>query len=178
MSSHIIDFSFLGDQFGSAQVRRIFSEEATLQKWLDVEAALATVEARHGLVQEEAAAEISAKAKIDLLDMAELKRQADTTWHPVVPLIRAFEAVCAGMAGEFIHWGATSYDIINTGMVLQVKEVYGIFLEHLKELDAILCSLARKHTQGYIDGGKNPQAACPSYHVRVESRCMGGGTPA
>ena len=121
MAAYVIDSRLFGDQFSTEASRRIFSDENTVQKWLDVEAALARVEARLGVIPQAAADEISRKAKVELFDLDEMKREMDRTSHPIVPLVRAIKKLCDGDAGEFVHWGATTQDIMDTGTILQLR---------------------------------------------------------
>src|SRR5271169_3357201 len=107
MAAYVIDSRLFGDQFSTEESRRIFSDENTVQKWLDVEAALARVEARLGIIPQAAADEITRKARIEFFDLDEMKHEMDRTSHPIVPLLRAFKKVCDGDASEFVHWGAT-----------------------------------------------------------------------
>src|SRR5687768_2498631 len=122
MSSYVIDSELFRDQFGTSQMREIFSDAQTVQRWLDVEAALARVQARMGIIPQAAADEICRKAVVKNIDLGELKREMDRTSHPIVPLLRAMKKVCDGDTSEYIHWGATTQDIIDTGTILQVKD--------------------------------------------------------
>ena len=141
MSAYVIDSTLFRDQFSTQATRDIFSDESTVQRWLDVEAALARVQARMGIIPQYAADNIVAKAKVENIDLPELKREMDRTSHPIVPLLRAMKKVCSGDAVEYIHYGATTQDIVDTGTVLQVKDALAVieanylkFMEHLKTL--------------------------------------------
>jgi len=90
------------------RTRRIFSDENVVQKWLDVEAALAKVQAELGVIPEEAAAEIRRKSGIEYYDLDAMKQEMDRTSHPIVPLLSVIKDVCEGDAGEYVHWGTTT----------------------------------------------------------------------
>src|SRR5690606_5931651 len=107
MATYVIDSTLNRDQFGTEPMRAIFNDEATVQRWLDVEAALARVQGNMGVIPAAAAEEIQRKCKVENLDLAQLKAEMDRTAHPIVPLLRAMKKVCSGEAGEYIHWGAT-----------------------------------------------------------------------
>src|SRR3569832_994681 len=143
MSAYVIDSALFTDQFSTAALREIFSDEQTVQGWLDVEAGLARVQARMGIIPREAAAEICAKARVENIDLAELKREMDRTSHPIVPLLRAMKKVCAGDAAEYIHWGATTQDIVDTGTVLQVKRALAVIEGRYRDLVKHLAALVR-----------------------------------
>ena len=66
----MIDSPLFGDLFSTEEMRKLFSDETTVQKWLDVEAALARAEAKLGIIKQEHADEITRKARVELLDMA------------------------------------------------------------------------------------------------------------
>ncbi|MFB8831786.1 hypothetical protein ACE0DR_26715 [Azotobacter sp. CWF10] len=105
MSAYVIDSALFRDQFGTEAMRRIFSDETTVQRWLDVEAALAKVQGELGIIPSQAANEIRRKARVELIDLGALKAEMDRTAHPIVPLLRVIKQVCDGDAGEYVHWG-------------------------------------------------------------------------
>ena len=145
MGAHVIDSLLFQDLFGTERMREIFSDQNMVQKWLDVEASLARVQSEMGIIPKEAAEEIIRKAKAELMDFTEMKKQVDITGHPIVPLLRCLKDVCENNAGEYSHWGATTQDIMDTGMILQVREAYGDIYPKTKQLHSILCGLARKY---------------------------------
>ena len=81
-----------------------------IQRWLDVEAGLARAVARPGIIPAAAAAEISWKARVELLDPGEVKRELERARHPLMPPIRCPARACEPEAAEFIHWGATTQE--------------------------------------------------------------------
>src|SRR5262245_17608852 len=110
MPSQMIDSILFRDLFGTGEMRQVFSDEALVQRWLDVEAALARAEAQLGLIPQEAADEITRRARVENLDLAAMGREIMATAHPIVPLVRALGAICDGDAGQYVHWGATTQD--------------------------------------------------------------------
>ncbi|MEE8110394.1 MAG: adenylosuccinate lyase [bacterium] len=161
MPSHMVDSALFRDQFGTEEMRRIFDDRNLLQKWMDVETALARAEAGVGLIPQAAAEEISRKASADLLDIEAIKRGIDETSHPIVPFLSAYQAVCDGDAGEYIHWGATTQDIMDTGMVLQLREAYDVIQRDLGEIVRTLCALARTHRDTLMAGRTHGVHALP-----------------
>ena len=121
MNSHVIDSRYLGDLFGTEELRRVFSDIAQLQSWLDFEAALARAEAAVGLVPAEAAAEITRVAHAELIDLDALHEGVNFTGHPLISLVRQVTDLCDGEAGRYVHWGATTQDVTDTGLMLQAK---------------------------------------------------------
>ena len=162
MASHIIDSSFFGDSFGTQEMRMIFTDEALFQSWLDVEVALAHAEAELGIVSLDVAKEIARKANFSLLDSQFIKEQIQLTVHPLVPLVRALKAVCEGEAGEYVHWGATTQDIMDTGLILQLRSVHAIISRDLEELEEIMLGLVREHKNTIMTGRTHGQHALPT----------------
>jgi 3-carboxy-cis,cis-muconate cycloisomerase len=102
----VVDSRLFGDVWSTGEMRAIWSDETMLQRWLDVEAALARAQAALGIIPAAHAEEITRQARVERLDLTEMKRQLDHTRHPIMPLIRCLQAVCEPSAGESIHWGA------------------------------------------------------------------------
>lgn len=161
MGTYVIDSRLFKDQFSTESMRKIFSDENTVQKWLDVEAALAKVEAELGIIPAPAADEIRKKARVELLDLDAMKLEMDRTSHPIVPLLRAVKQVCEGDAGEFVHWGATTQDIIDTGTVLQLREALEQIRSGVVELQRNVCRLAARHRDQVMVGRSHGQHALP-----------------
>ncbi|HET8645716.1 MAG TPA: adenylosuccinate lyase, partial [Vicinamibacteria bacterium] len=104
MPASAFDSFYLKDRYGSAAMRAIWDDRATVQRWLEVEAALAAVEAELGLVPRSAAREIVKKAQVELLDLPAMKRDFDATWNPIVPLVDALRRVLRPSAARWVHW--------------------------------------------------------------------------
>jgi 3-carboxy-cis,cis-muconate cycloisomerase len=149
------------DLFGTEEMLRVFDDRALLQSWLDAEAALARAEARCGVIPTEAADEIGRAARADLLDPDEIRRAIQTANHPLVPLVRALSALCGSDAGEYVHWGATTQDIMDTGAVLQLRDAHTILLERLEELSVMLAQRVRDERDTVMVGRTHGQHAVP-----------------
>jgi len=161
MAAYVIDSQLFRDQFGTARMREIFSDEATVQRWLDVESSLAKVQATLGIIPQDKADEIIAKAHIRNIDLDKLKKEMDRTSHPIVPLLRAMKDVCEGDAGEFIHWGATTQDITDTGTILQVADALVELEASYQEIINNLCGLATKYRDVVMVARSHGQHALP-----------------
>ncbi len=162
MSAYVIDSVLFRDQFSTPVMRKIFSDEMTVQKWLDFEAALAKVQAKLGIIPQDAADEIVRKAKVEFFDLDQMKREMDKTSHPIVPLLRAIKSICANEAGEFVHWGATTQDVTDTGTVLQLREALGEIGSSLESLKRNASVLAEKYRDTIIAGRSHGQHALPT----------------
>lgn len=161
MGAHVIDSALFKDMYGTDELRQLFSNQNLLQCWLDVEAALARAEAEVGLIPQEAAAEITAKAQAHLLDIEALKHGIDQTTHELVPVVRQLAALCRGDAGRYVHWGATTQDITDTGLVLQLKAAHAIILRDLQILADTLRALARRERDTLLAGRTHGQHGPP-----------------
>jgi 3-carboxy-cis,cis-muconate cycloisomerase len=120
--------------FSSDDVGRLFSFEGQIGFWLEFEAALARAQARLGIVPAEAAQEITRQATISNIPAKEYQAIFATTLHPVMPMVRLLTQACAGDLGQYVHWGATTQDVMDTGLVLQLKAVH-------QDLDGLLSRL-------------------------------------
>jgi 3-carboxy-cis,cis-muconate cycloisomerase len=170
MGNHILNSDLFRDLYSNEQMREIFSDENMIQKWINVEVALASVQANLGIIPMEAANEIQKKGKVELFNLKNLKEGLDKTWHPIVPFIHEYESLCDNGFGEYIHWGATTQDIMDTGMVLQLREAFLIIEEDLTHIVGILCDLAKKHENTVMAGRTHGQHALPitfGYKVAV-----------
>ena len=144
MSVHVIDSMLFKHVFATDEMAAIFGSTSLFQKWLDAESALATAQARLGIIPPEAAEEIARKAVAAQLDLEHFRRQLAVTGQIIVPLVTVLAAACDGGAGEYVHWGATTQDIIDTGVVLQLKEAYAVIRRDLEAIRNILIGLAQK----------------------------------
>ncbi|MGQ9694592.1 MAG: adenylosuccinate lyase [Thermodesulfobacteriota bacterium] len=161
MPTSMLDSKIFADWFGAKEMREIFTDEYRIQCWLDVEAALARIQAKLGMIPREAAEEISAKAQVVNLNLEEFKREADRTVHPLMPLLWGLQRVCQKDYGEYIHWGATTQDIMDTGMMLQIKAASQIVFRDLADIAQILKNLAQKHRSTLMAGRTHGQHALP-----------------
>jgi 3-carboxy-cis,cis-muconate cycloisomerase len=142
-------------------MRAVFSDEARLQRMLDVEAALARVEARLGLIPVEAAEEITARANVARFDLASIGQGTELVGYPIVPLVKALARACKGDAGRYVHWGATTQDIIDTGLVLQLRDGLDLIRQDLDGIEAALADLARRYRDIPMAGRTHAQHALP-----------------
>jgi adenylosuccinate lyase len=142
-------------------MQHIFNEKARFQRWLDIESALAEVEASLGIIPQEAAREISAKARIDLLSIEDIKKNMERLGHPVVSLIRPFQEICAGEAGEYVHYGPTTQDIIDTGDQIAMKAAHQIIFDTLRDIEESLLVIAEREADTLIAGRTHGGHALP-----------------
>ncbi|EAK9994302.1 adenylosuccinate lyase [Campylobacter lari] len=145
MGVSVFDMRLLQDSWSTPAMRAIFSEENRIQKWLDVEAALAKAQAKLGIIPNEAAIEIAKKAHYKFMDMDFIFAEFKKTKHPLVPTVRGLEKACENGLGEYVHFGVTTQDIIDTGIVLQFKEAMTLIKQDLKDIAKNLAKIAKEH---------------------------------
>jgi 3-carboxy-cis,cis-muconate cycloisomerase len=165
MTIGMLGSSLFGDMFGTAAMREAFGELAFLARCAEVEAALARAQARLGIVPAEAADAISKAAAAvarepQSLDLARLKRETETVGYPILPLVRQL-AERAGDGGRWLHWGATTQDIMDTAAVLQIRDGLGLIEADLDQLRGHLAALARKYRDTPMAGRTHLQHALP-----------------
>src|ERR1019366_9590877 len=119
MAATAFDSVILGNLFGTETMRRVFADQTRVAIYLDIEAALARVEARLGIIPAAAAAAISAQAKVEYIDLDLLRRRTELVGSPVIPLVEQLVARCAENFGRYVHWGATTQDLTDTATVIQ-----------------------------------------------------------
>jgi len=155
------DGPILGTLYGSDAMRAVFGEQAYFQRMLDVEAALARVQARLGLIPVDAAAAITAAARYENLDVAELAASARNVGYPVVGLVAGLSRA-AGEAGAWTHWGATTQDIMDTGTVLQVRDGLALIEAELLAIVAAFAGQAERYRDTVMAGRTHLQQALPT----------------
>jgi adenylosuccinate lyase len=155
-----LDCELFRDLFGSGEMRRAFDTRAMVQAWLDVEAALAAAEADVGVIPAPAADRIRSEAQVGHFDLAEIRRGIADSQHPLVPLIRALVERC-GEHGAYVHWGATTQDIIDTGMVLQVRDALPWLLVQVRTSHDACVQLAHRYADVPMAARTHGQHAVP-----------------
>jgi adenylosuccinate lyase len=155
MPIHPIEF-----RYGSTEMKSIFTEESKLQKFLDVEAALARAHANVWNIPKGAANTITKKANTKFVKVSRVKAIEKKTKHDLMAVVKALTEV-SGPAGKHVHLGATSYDIVDTANALQFKEALAIVDRDLKNLERTLKKLAKKYINTVAVGRTHGQHAIP-----------------
>jgi 3-carboxy-cis,cis-muconate cycloisomerase len=161
MAASIIDSRIFQGIFTSEPMRRIWSDENRTQKYLDVEAALARVQGRLGVIPQEAADEIVRHCQLNQIDLAKLREQTERIGYPILGVVSQLNALCKDKLGEYCHWGATTQDITDTATVLQIREALELVDADLAAISKALADLARKHRDTPMIGRSNLQQAIP-----------------
>jgi len=161
MTANPADSAIYGALFGSGAMRALFSDERRLQAMVDVEAALARVEARLGLIPKSAAAAIVKAAKATKLSPAEIGKGTALIGVPAAAVAKALGKAAGGAAPRYVHWGATSQDIVDTALVLQLRDALDLVERDLKAIGDALAAQARAHRGTVMAGRTYLQQALP-----------------
>ncbi|WP_250436237.1 3-carboxy-cis,cis-muconate cycloisomerase [Caballeronia sp. ATUFL_F2_KS9A] len=160
MASTVVDSILFRDAFGTAKMRALFSDHALIQRYIDVEVALAKAEARVGVIPADAAEVIARESTIQRIDFDHMREETDIVGYPILPLVHQLVEMC-GDAGRYVHWGATTQDIMDTAVALQVRDALDSIDGDIRELRTILADLAKKHRDTPMAGRTHLQQALP-----------------
>lgn len=160
MSTTVYDSLLFRDMFGTPGMRAVFSDEAYVSRIIDTETALARAEAKVGLIPAEAAARITKAANFADLDQERLRRETEIVGYPILPIVEQISEQC-GDDGRYIHWGATTQDIMDTATMLQCKEGVAILSGQIDGVRAALARLAETHVNTLAAGRTHLQHALP-----------------
>lgn len=159
-ASTVFDSMLFRDAFGTAAMRSLFSGHALIQRYIDVEIALAKAQARVGVIPADAAELIAQEARIERVDFDHLRHETDNVGYPILPLVQQLVHMC-GEAGRYVHWGATTQDIMDTAVALQIRDGLDLIGADLRELRQILAGLAVKYRDTPMAGRTHLQQALP-----------------
>jgi 3-carboxy-cis,cis-muconate cycloisomerase len=159
-STTVLDSILFRDAFGTSAMRDVFSDRALVARYVEVEVALAQAEARTGVIPQQAADEIAKLANAATLDVDKLREETDLVGYPILPVVHQLVKQC-GEAGRYVHWGATTQDIMDTAVVLQMRDALRIISDDIAALRGILADMARKHRDTAMAGRTHLQQALP-----------------
>lgn len=155
-----IDSPLFGASFVPAEMRDVFSHGAFLRRCVDTEVALARAQARLGIIPQAAARGIADAATSCRFDLDRLARETALVGYPVLPIVEQL-AAAAGDAGRYLHWGATTQDIMDTATILQVQAGMALIERLLDETIAALSRLVADHRDTPMAGRTHLQHALP-----------------
>jgi 3-carboxy-cis,cis-muconate cycloisomerase len=155
------DSKVFRDIFSTEAMRATFSDEGRVQAYLDIEAALARVQGRLGIIPAEAADAIVKHCDAANFDMELLKQQTERIGYPVLPVVQQLVARVPGGLGEWCHWGATTQDITDTATIMQIRTGLALVEAELEAICAALARHAREHRDTVMAGRSNLQQATP-----------------
>jgi 3-carboxy-cis,cis-muconate cycloisomerase len=165
----VLDSTIFGPLFSDAEVSAIFTDEALVRALVDVEKALARAEARAGVIAANYAEAIG-KASADKIDLAALTKGTIGSGFPIIALVQDLRKQVGAEAAPFVHWGATTQDIMDTACVLQLRSAVNVIRPRLSDIARHLSALADRHRTTVLAGRTHGQQALPiSFGFKVAS---------
>ncbi|HEX5983227.1 MAG TPA: adenylosuccinate lyase family protein [Solirubrobacterales bacterium] len=167
---HISDSRFHGHMYATEFSRKVFGDTSRLQRWLDVEAALAASQADVGTLPREIADAIGQAASLERLDLERVAAEIRHTGHSLMALIVALQHACEDDAGQFVHYGATTQDIQDTAQALEMRDCLDEAERLLLSISRRLVPLGREHIATVMTGRTHAQPALPiTFGLKVGS---------
>ena len=151
-----------GARMPDAGIRKLYTLENRWQAWLDVEAALARAQADLGIVPKDCAEQIARHAKLELLDRARIDEADKRTGHTIVPLVWELSRVVGEPAGGWVHWGATTQNIVQTGDLLVLRQAHTIFINQILQILQAMADLAERSADMVMPARTHGQHAVPA----------------
>jgi 3-carboxy-cis,cis-muconate cycloisomerase len=155
------DSKIFGPLFSDPEIDAVFSDEQYARYWLEVEAALAIVEGKLGVIPVEAAEAIAAAASALQVDFERLQAGTEKAGLPIIELIQQLREQVGGKAASYVHWGATTQDIMDTALVLQIRAALDIMENTLLSVIKNLARLAHRYRTCLMAGRTHSQQALP-----------------
>jgi 3-carboxy-cis,cis-muconate cycloisomerase len=155
-------FDLLDVLYGDAPAKAIWSAESTVSRWLEVEAGLARAQARSGLIQQSDAAAISSACRLESIDMGALWDSARTVGYPILGLVRQIAALLPEGPDGRVHYGATTQDIMDSGLALQLTSSCDHLIALTISLGDALAEVASNHRSTTMAARTHGQQAVPT----------------
>jgi adenylosuccinate lyase len=143
-------------------IRALYRVENRWQAWLDVEAALAKAQEELGIIPQGAAAAIARAARLESLDRRRIDEGFARTGHTIVPLVWELSRIVGEPYGGWVHWGATTQNITQTGDLLVLRQAHGIFLRLIGDSLKAMADLSERGADMPIAGRTHGQHALPA----------------
>jgi 3-carboxy-cis,cis-muconate cycloisomerase len=156
-----LDSKLFGTLFSYPDIAREFSDEQFIRYALAVEAALASVQAQLGVIPTEAGEQIASGASTLTVNMEKLQAGTEKGGFPIIELVRQLREHVGGDAANYVHWGATTQDIMDTALVLQVRACLSVIESLMQHLINSLVQLTNQHRNVLMAGRTHSQQALP-----------------
>ena len=161
MAANMLDSMLYRNAYSTEEMRTIFDDRTIIQNFLDIEKALAQVQGEMGIIPKEAADEICKKGFVENLDIGEIEAGIVKVGHSLVPILRNFQKKCDNGYGEYIHLGATTQDILDTGFMMSVKRGFEAVYRDALEAEEAVLDLVDRYADTVMAGRTHGQQAIP-----------------
>ncbi|KXJ59411.1 MAG: fumarate lyase [Thalassospira sp. Nap_22] len=162
MSVSPFDSALLGNLFSDPEIAALFDDRAQIASMLLFESALAAAEARAGVIPEKSATRIAEVCRDFTPDPASLAAGTASAGVPVPALVKALKAEIGGEDARYVHFGATSQDVVDSALVLQLRDAVAIIRRRIRKLAKALSAHADKHRTTVMIGRTRSQQAVPT----------------
>lgn len=153
--------NYFSDMFGDADMVKIFSDQTRTEKWLDAEVALAFAQEKIGVIPSGTADRIKKAAVLENIDQVAMKAEFDKVGFPILPFVHQLTNACDSETAKWVHYGATTQDILDTGTVLQMRDGLTIVENYLNDIIEVLARLAKQFKETPMAGRTFQQLAAP-----------------
>ncbi|NTW87866.1 MAG: adenylosuccinate lyase family protein [Desulfobulbaceae bacterium] len=161
MPSHPFDFEIQSNLFSTQEMTAIFAEGQRFNRWLQFEAALSRTQAAMGIIPAAAALEITRRANLEQLDTERIRQGYQRSRNSLIPLLNELRRACTEGHGEYVHYGATTQDVLDTSQTLELRDTFGIIYRDIRRIEEILMGLATRHRSTPMIGRTHGQQATP-----------------
>lgn len=161
MPSLVTNSKIWGEMFGTEKMQNNFSDEATIQFYLDVESALARAQSKLKIIPKQAGEKITDAANLSWLNWETLKKRTEIVGYPILPLIEQMSLSVEDGYGQYCHWGATTQDIMDTADVLQIRKGLDLLSNDLNAIAIALVNIVKKYKDTPMAGRTHLQHALP-----------------
>ena len=158
----VFDSRVYRELFGTKAMRSVFNDRAMVELWLKVEVALAKAQATVGVIPQSAAKAIEATAKIENIDFGKLREKTNKVGRGIDPLLGQLRKSGGKKVSQYLHWGSTTQDIMDTATVLQIKAGAKLIREELVNLALQIADMAEKYKNTVMVARSNGQDAVPT----------------
>ncbi|TPX16384.1 uncharacterized protein E0L32_004033 [Thyridium curvatum] len=161
MAVSVLDSRVFRDLFGTQQMRDVFSDEAYVGRMIEVETALARAQSKVGVIEASAGDALTKAVGQVKIDYEKLSADTEIVGYPVLPLIQQLAAQTPAEVARYIHWGATTQDIMDCASQLQMRQGLAIVRAGLGDLAQTLRRLSERHRDTPMAGRTHLQHALP-----------------
>jgi len=158
----LFDSQLYRSLFDPAPMPDFFDEAATLSRWLEVEVVLARTQASLGMIPPDAAEAIARVARLASIDLEKLGDGIAQTGRGIRPLLEQLRKVGGPLVDDYLHFGSTTQDILDTAFILQMRDALEVIEQERQRLTRMLASLARQHQNSVMVARTNGQDAAPT----------------
>lgn len=157
----MINSEYFKGMFGDEKMYDIFSDKARLNSWLKTEVALAKAQAKLGIIPKGVDQKIEKVAKVENLDLEEMIVKFDKVGFPILPFVNQLNKLCDSETARWVHYGATTQDILDTGTVLQIRNAISLIESQMSAIMDALAKLSKEHRDTVMPGRTFQQQAAP-----------------